>query len=153
VRLSPCRIGANLRYASVVCWVSRAVVAVAMGALLIGVACLGVACLGVACLGVGCRDRLSEAACSGLRSEAFDIVNGVHPCKDDADCLPSEWPGCAKPLNIDDHRRIAAIKAKFDQGQCQEPAASCRDLTEVHCDRNFCVFRPPATGGSKDDGR
>ena len=101
----------------------------------------------------GCRDRLSEEACQGLRSQAFDIINGVHPCAEDTDCVPSDWPGCAKPLNTDDHRRIGQLKAKFDQGQCQEPEARCGELVEMHCDRNFCVARPPAGAGPKGNAR
>ena len=97
-----------------------------------------------------CRDRLSEPACLQLRSEAFEIINGVHVCDDDSDCLPSNWPGCAKPLNTDHHLRLGRLETRFTEGHCREPEASCREPLEVYCDRSFCVFRQVASAGPSD---
>lgn len=86
----------------------------------------------------GCS--LDEEQCRTLRSRAFDELNGSHACRDDADCVQSEWPGCTKPLNREAQGRIVRLKAEFDDGGCKEPSASCAAAPEVYCDRQLCIF-------------
>ncbi len=89
---------------------------------------------------------LSEDECMALRSQAFDVINESHTCNDDTDCAASEWPGCGKPLNIKNEARVTALKAKFDEGKCTEPASQCREVPEVYCKQGLCVFRETAGG-------
>lgn len=87
---------------------------------------------------MACND-LDKEACLKLRGEAYDIVNEAHTCNDDADCLPSEWPGCAKPLNTKNQDRITPIKQKFDEGSCEDEAQTCPETPLIYCKQGLCV--------------
>jgi hypothetical protein len=91
---------------------------------------------------VACSD-MSEAECLTLRSAAFDLLNQPHPCSGDEDCVPSRWPGCAKPSNERHVAQLAEFEAKYKKGACSEPELACPDPLGVYCDRNLCVFRQP----------
>lgn len=90
---------------------------------------------------LGCGNKLDDAKCEVLRSEAFDIINAAHVCADDADCVPTSWPGCAKPVSSKNKTRVAELKEKFDQGKCVEAKANCRETPEIYCKQGLCVFR------------
>jgi hypothetical protein len=94
----------------------------------------------IAVIGACSCDRLPDDACAQLRVEGFDIVHAVHPCGDDGDCVPSEWPGCGKPMNNDNRARLDAVRARYDAGKCPPPDP-CGDGPVVFCDRNFCILR------------
>lgn len=93
----------------------------------------------------GCEGSLSEQECSGLRSQAFEIVNEAHPCNSDEDCVGTEWPGCMKPVSSKNADRIRPLMEKFKKGKCQEPEQDCRTPPEVYCKQGLCVVRerPP----------
>lgn len=85
---------------------------------------------------------LTEDECLGVRSEAFDIINGSHTCNDDVDCLLTEWPECPRPTSKKNKETVDALKSKFDKGGCKEPALPrpC-EIPEVYCKQGLCVFR------------
>jgi hypothetical protein len=87
---------------------------------------------------------LKEEECLKIRGEAYDIVNDAkmenpHTCGEDADCEPSEWPGCAMPVNLKNRDRIAPLKVKFDEGSCVEPTQECPDKPLMYCKQGLCV--------------
>jgi len=92
--------------------------------------------------GVGCN--LGDEECLKLRGAAYDIINEAHTCNDDADCFPSEWPGCPRPANMKNIARVKDYKGKFDDGGCKEEQSSCPDTPEVYCKQGLCVFRHKA---------
>jgi hypothetical protein len=89
--------------------------------------------------GFGCN--LSEEECLKLRGSAYEIINEAHTCNDDADCFPSEWPGCSRPASSKNLARVKDYKGKFDGGGCKEEAPSCPETPEVYCKQGLCVFR------------
>lgn len=101
-------------------------------------------------LGFGCNQPVEK--CRELRSQAFDILTGqAHPCSSDADCFPSDWPGCDQPVSAKNRDKIAEIKQQFDEGGCvshEEIAAEenreCREPPIVYCKQGLCVFREKA---------
>ncbi len=44
--------------------------------------------------------RLSPEECTKLRDGAFELINTANMCSNDAECKPSEWPGCTKPVAV-----------------------------------------------------
>ena len=108
-------------------------------------------------VGSGCN-KLSEDECAGLRTQAFDVINNddkkaPHTCNDDSECMPTEWPLCPKPVNNKNYERIAAIKKRFDDGSCKEPAKECRETPEVYCKQGLCVFREKPGGENPVDAQ
>jgi len=89
---------------------------------------------------VGCNS-VDKSQCESFRGEAFDIINTAHVCADDADCVPTNWPGCSKPVNSKNKARVLEIKDKFDKGKCVEDKATCRETPEIYCKQGLCVFR------------
>ncbi|MBM4374866.1 MAG: hypothetical protein FJ095_07260 [Deltaproteobacteria bacterium] len=89
----------------------------------------------------GCSNKLEDAQCEVLRGQAFEVINSAHVCADDADCVPTNWPGCAKPVSSKNKARVLEFKEKFDQGKCVEAKATCRDTPEIYCKQGLCVFR------------
>lgn len=90
---------------------------------------------------VGGCNKMEPTACEGLRGQAFEVVNAAHVCADDADCLPTTWPGCAKPVNSKNKGRVLELKETFDKGKCVEEKAVCRETPEIYCKQGLCVFR------------
>lgn len=88
----------------------------------------------------GCNTADSKE-CESLRGQAFDIINTAHVCADDADCVPTSWPGCSKPVNSKNKARVVELKEKFDKGKCVEAEAKCRETPEIYCKQGLCVFR------------
>ena len=89
-----------------------------------------------------CDAGLSEAECHELRRAAYEVVYRPHPCSEDADCVPSEWPGCPRPLGSAAFADIAPFHARFTQGGCKSADdAACAPAPEAYCDRNLCIFR------------
>lgn len=119
------------------------------------VSCLLAATIAIAgALGGGCNS-LSEQECTALRSEAYDILNEAHTCGEDGDCLPSEWPGCGKPLSNKNNDRIAPLRERFEKGSCEDQASagtaptpadawSCPEPLLVYCKQGLCVNRHEA---------
>ncbi len=91
----------------------------------------------------GC-DSLSKEECLKVRGEAFDIVNEAHTCNDDADCLATEWPGCAKPINNKNQDRITPLKEKFDKGKCEDEKNTCPEVPLMYCKQGLCVSKHEA---------
>lgn len=89
----------------------------------------------------GCGNKLEEAQCGSLRGQAFEIINAAHICADDAECVPVDWPGCAKPVSSKNKTRVLELKEKYEQGKCVEAKATCRDTPEIYCKQGLCVFR------------
>ncbi len=105
---------------------------------------LGLGLVLVATVASGCGSKLKVEECNALRGDGFEKLNAAHTCNDDSDCVPSEWPGCAKPTSAKDKARITELKTKFDAGKCEEPAAKCRETPEIYCKQGLCVFREQA---------
>jgi hypothetical protein len=109
-----------------------------------------VSCLVAAVVLLACNS-LSDKECTAIRSEAYDILNEAHTCGEDGDCLPSEWPGCSKPLSNKNNDRIAPLKDRFDKGSCVEQHDTCPDTPLVYCKQGLCVFRHEAGEKGKGD--
>ncbi len=92
----------------------------------------------------GCSSKLGEEKCNEIRGKAYEIINEAHTCNSDADCIDTEWPGCTKPASRKNKARIAAFKATFDEGNCEEPKTECREIPEIYCKQGLCVFRERA---------
>jgi hypothetical protein len=93
----------------------------------------------------GCSNSLDPKECMNLRVEAFDLLNKAQHCNNDADCRQSDWPGCAKPVSMETHGKISAMKASFTKGKCQESKTDCRESPEVYCKQGLCVHREKGT--------
>jgi hypothetical protein len=104
--------------------------------------------MGMVALGLGAGCGLSEKECTALRGEAYDVLNQAHTCNNDVECLPSEWPGCQKPVSKKSHEKIKGLWAKFQGGRCQEPAADCRPPPEIYCKQGLCVTRELAAAAA-----
>ena len=98
-------------------------------------------CMVVGAFVPGCGNKLASEECDKLRSDAFEVVNEAHTCDSDADCTPTDWPGCSKPASRKNGDRIKALKDKFVLGKCEEPKAACRPTPEIYCKQGLCVFR------------
>jgi hypothetical protein len=88
-----------------------------------------------------CGNKLSDEACMKIRGEAFETINAAHTCNGDADCVPSEWPGCERPVSKRHEAKLAGMKKTFTEGKCTEPEKNCRKPPEVYCKQGLCVFR------------
>ncbi len=88
---------------------------------------------------LGCG-KIAASECDGLRGQAFEVINTAHVCADDADCVPTTWPGCTKAVNSKNKTRVLELKEKFDLGKCVETKASCREAPEIYCKQGLCVF-------------
>ena len=89
----------------------------------------------------GCEEKLDDAACLKLRSEAFETINKAHTCDSDSDCVASEWPGCERPVNTRHKTQIDAKRKVFETGKCTDEPKNCRKPPEVYCKQGLCVFR------------
>jgi hypothetical protein len=99
------------------------------------------ACVLAGALVPGCGGKLSTEECDKLREGGFEVVNEAHTCDSDADCTPTDWPGCSKPASRKNGDRIKQLKDKFTGGKCAEPQAQCRPIPEIYCKQGLCVFR------------
>ncbi|MEM9695277.1 MAG: hypothetical protein AAGA56_22230 [Myxococcota bacterium] len=107
---------------------------------------------GFAALAPACN-QMEQPKCMELRTQAFEVLTGTaHPCGSDADCGPSEWPGCAKPVSNKHREKIAGFKKQYEEGKCGEHddlkkldrTDSCREAPAVYCKQGLCVFREQA---------
>ena len=44
----------------------------------------------------------------------------------DADCKPSEWPGCVKPVNAQNFDKMRGMMEAFKKGKCEEKPTQCK---------------------------
>ena len=88
-------------------------------------------------------NKLSPEECKKLRDNAFELINVANMCSNDADCKPSEWPGCAKPVNVTNFDKMHGFGDTFVKGKCEEPPKSkCQEPTpKVYCQEGICGFR------------
>ena len=64
--------------------------------------------------------KMDPQECTKLRDKSFELINQASVCTQDADCKPSEWPGCAKPVSSDSFGKIHAMMDSFKKGKCDE---------------------------------
>lgn len=101
----------------------------------------------------GCSSKMEEKECTKLKIEAFDILNKAQHCNTDADCSPSTWPDCSKPLSEASNGEIKKKSEAYFAGQCEETKPACTDTTPIYCKQGLCVRKekaaenPPAGGG------
>lgn len=93
----------------------------------------------------GCEDKMEAKECDRIRGEAFDLLNKAQHCDTDADCLQSDWPGCAKPLSKATSEQIKPMKASYQKGKCDEPKIECKEPPQVYCKQGLCVHREKGT--------
>ena len=65
--------------------------------------------------------KMDPKDCKKLRDTAFELINSASMCTADAECKESEWPGCAKPINVASFDKIHAMLESFNKGKCEEP--------------------------------
>jgi hypothetical protein len=88
----------------------------------------------------GCS-KMDPKDCTALRDKSFELINSASVCTKDPDCKPSEWPGCAKPVNTDSFDKIHAMLDSFKKGKCEEKPAECKPPPPVYCQEGLCAFR------------
>lgn len=105
----------------------------------------------------GCSGKMEEKECTKLKIEAFDILNKPQHCNTDADCSPSTWPDCAKPLSGANMEEIKKRSETYFTGKCEETKPACTDTTPVYCKQGLCTRKEkgaespaaaPAPGGN-----
>jgi hypothetical protein len=79
--------------------------------------------------------------CTQLRDSAFELINTANNCSTDADCHPTEWPGCKKPVNTQSFDKIHQMMQSFQKGKCEEKPATCKETPPVYCAEGICAFR------------
>jgi hypothetical protein len=85
--------------------------------------------------------KLSPEECKKLRDQAFELINTANMCSADPECKPSEWPGCAKPVNSQSFDKMHAMMETFKKGKCEEKPAECKQAPPVYCQEGICAFR------------
>jgi hypothetical protein len=100
-----------------------------------------------------CSNKMDPKDCAKLRESAFDLINQASVCSTDADCMPSAWPGCAKPLSKASGDKIKGMMESFQKGQCAETKMDCQPPPTVYCQEGLCAFRykpaDPSGGGMR----
>ena len=96
-----------------------------------------------------------QQECTKLRDSAFELINAASVCSTDADCKPSEWPGCAKPVSAASFDKIHGMMDSFQKGKCEEKKPECKQPPVVYCQEGLCAFRYKPTeapgGGMKSN--
>jgi hypothetical protein len=87
----------------------------------------------------GCSGKLDDKECTKLKIESFDLVNKAQHCNTDADCSPSTWPDCAKPLSQVNLDEIKKKSEAYFTGKCEETKPACTDTTPVYCKQGLCT--------------
>jgi hypothetical protein len=87
--------------------------------------------------------KMDPKECTKLRDTAFELINTASVCTADADCKESEWPGCAKPINVASFDKIRGMMESFTKGKCEEqPKGKCQQPTpKIFCQEGLCAFR------------
>jgi len=92
-------------------------------------------------LSSGCSNSMDPKECDKLRGDSFEILNKAQHCDTDADCVQSDWPGCAKPLSKSSQGQIKPMKESFQKGKCEEPKTECKNPLPVYCKQGLCAQR------------
>lgn len=87
----------------------------------------------------GCSGKMDDKECTKLKIEAFDLLNKAQHCNTDADCSPSTWPDCSKPLSDATSTEIKKKSDAYFTGKCEETKPSCTDTTPIYCKQGLCV--------------
>jgi hypothetical protein len=96
--------------------------------------------------------KMDNKDCGKLREDAFAILNAASVCSSDADCKPSEWPGCPKPVSASGFATIHGMMEKFQTGKCEEKPNVCKPGPEVFCQEGLCGFRYKASPTAPPEG-
>lgn len=89
----------------------------------------------------GCS-KLDPQECMKLKDQAFELINQANSCSTDADCRPTEWPGCKKPVSGENFSKIHGMMETFQKGKCQEKPNQCpKDSPPTYCAEGICAFR------------
>jgi len=107
------------------------------------VPCLTLWHVGFACVlaAVSGCSRMSPEDCTKLRDQAFELINTANVCTADPECKPSEWPGCAKPVNVQSFEKMHGMMESFKKGKCEEKPPQCKPSPPVYCQEGLCGFR------------
>jgi hypothetical protein len=89
----------------------------------------------------GACGKMSPEECKKLRDGAFELINVANMCSADAECKPSEWPGCAKPVNAQNYDKMHGMMESFRKGKCEEKPPECKPVPPVFCQEGICAFR------------
>jgi hypothetical protein len=85
--------------------------------------------------------KMDPKECTKLRDSSFELINTASVCTTDAECKPSEWPGCAKPINVASFDKIHGMMEGFRKGKCEEKPTQCQPAPKVFCQEGLCAFR------------
>jgi hypothetical protein len=96
-------------------------------------------------LASGCSNDMDPKQCDKLREDAFDLLNKAQHCNNDAECKPSDWPGCSKPVSAETAGKIQAMHDPFTKGKCAEPKSDCREAPPIYCKQGLCVHKEKGT--------
>jgi len=118
-----------------------------------GLSAVAFALFTVGLLAPACSNKMDPKECIKVKETAFETINQASVCSNDADCKPSEWPGCAKPLSLAGIEKIKPLREAFTKGQCEETKLDCKPPERVYCQEGLCAFRykpaEPPGGGMK----
>ncbi len=84
--------------------------------------------------------KMDPKECTKLRDTAFELINTANVCTADAECKPSEWPGCSKPVNVQNFDKMHAMMESFKKGKCEEKLPQCKPYRIDGC---FARAAPP----------
>ena len=96
---------------------------------------------------VAACSKMKPEECMKLRDGAFELINTANMCSNDAECKPSEWPGCIKPVNAANYDKMHGMMEAFKKGKCEEKPSDCKPPPPVFCQEGICGFRYKAAPG------
>jgi hypothetical protein len=86
--------------------------------------------------------KMDPQECMKVRDQAFELINQANNCSSDADCKPTEWPGCKKPVSGENFAKIHGMMETFQKGKCEEKPNQCpKDSPPTYCAEGICAFR------------
>jgi hypothetical protein len=89
----------------------------------------------------GACSKMDPAECTKLRDGAYVLINQANNCSTDADCRPTEWPGCQKPVSGENFAKIHGMMESFQKGKCEEKPTKCQEVPKTYCAEGICAFR------------
>lgn len=85
--------------------------------------------------------KMDPKDCAKLRESSFELINTANNCSTDADCRPTEWPGCGRPVSTQNFEAIHRSMESFRKGKCEEKPVTCKPPPPTYCAEGICAFR------------
>ena len=85
--------------------------------------------------------KMDPQDCAKLRESSFELINTANNCSTDADCRPTEWPGCPRPVSGQNFEAIHRMMESARKGKCEEKPTTCKPPPPTYCAEGICAFR------------